>query len=195
MKGRSRTRWTWTVIAVAVTLVFVAGCSKKQTVKSTDTSPAQAQAAPALPPEKPITSETVAPPAASAPTQTAKLAPEAGVVATQEMASHFSDIHFDFDKAVIREDAKPVLAGIAEYIKENPGTRLMIEGHCDERGTAEYNMALGDKRAENVSRYLAALGVPAGVLSPVSFGKEKPVDQGHDEGAWAKNRRAHFVRK
>ena len=193
MKGRSRTRWTWTVIAVAVTLVFVAGCSKKQTVKSTDTSPAQAQAAPGPPPKKPITSDTVAPPAA--PSQTAKLAPEAGVVATQEMASHFSDIHFDFDKAVIREDAKPVLAGIAEYIKENPGTRLMIEGHCDERGTAEYNMALGDKRAENVSRYLASLGVPAGVLSAVSFGKEKPVDQGHDEGAWAKNRRAHFVRK
>ncbi len=80
-------------------------------------------------------------------------------------------------------------------MKKNPGAKLLIEGHCDERGTAEYNMALGERRATAVKNYLVSLGVPKAALSTVSFGKEKPLDPGHDEEAWAKNRRAHFVLK
>jgi len=80
-------------------------------------------------------------------------------------------------------------------MKRNINARLVVEGHCDERGTAEYNMALGDRRAESAKRYLVLLGVPEGILSTVSYGKEKPVDTGHTEDAWAKNRRAHFVLK
>jgi peptidoglycan-associated lipoprotein len=80
-------------------------------------------------------------------------------------------------------------------MKKHPNAKLQIEGHCDERGTAEYNMALGERRATAVMTYLGSLGVPKAALSTVSFGKEKPLDPGHNEGAWAKNRRAHFVLK
>ena len=119
---------------------------------------------------------------------------QAGVAATEEKASPFQDIHFDFDQSVIRDDAKPVLAGIAAYLAKNPKTQMVIEGHCDSRGTAEYNMALGDRRAEATRKYLAALGVKA-AMSTVSYGKEKPIAQGENEEAWAKNRRAHFLVK
>ncbi|MBP2683653.1 MAG: peptidoglycan-associated lipoprotein, partial [Deltaproteobacteria bacterium] len=76
-----------------------------------------------------------------------------------------------------------------------PRAKLLIEGHCDERGTAEYNLALGERRAVAVMNYLVSLGVPKGNLSTISFGEERPLDPGHDEGAWARNRRAHFVLK
>jgi peptidoglycan-associated lipoprotein len=97
--------------------------------------------------------------------------------------------------SVVRADAKPILSSVADYLKKNKGAKLVIEGHCDERGTAEYNMALGDRRAEAARAYLASLGVPASALSTVSFGKEKPLDPGNNDVAWAKNRRAHFVVK
>jgi peptidoglycan-associated lipoprotein len=117
----------------------------------------------------------------------------AGIAATQEKPSPFEDIHFDYDKSFIREDAKPALQKVADYLKKNPGASMVIEGHCDERGTAEYNMALGERRAESAKSYLVSLGVKSGGFSTVSFGEEKPVDPGQNEGAWAKNRRAHFV--
>ena len=84
---------------------------------------------------------------------------------------------------------------MAEFLKNNPGAAVLIEGHCDERGTPEYNMALGERRAASAKSYLVSLGVKGGGLSTVSFGEEKPVDPGHNEEAWAKNRRAHFVVK
>ena len=84
---------------------------------------------------------------------------------------------------------------VADYLKAHPNAQMLIEGHCDERGTAEYNMALGERRATAVMTYLVSLGVPKGTLSTVSFGKERPLDPGHNEEAWAKNRRAHFVLK
>jgi peptidoglycan-associated lipoprotein len=203
MKGRSRTRWAWTLVAVAVILLIAAGCSKKQTVKSTEEAPPAA----AVPAPKPagtppgtIATEPVkpeippAPPAAAVTPRTTET-DRAGVAATQERLSSFQDIHFDFDKALIRDDAKPALMSVADYLKKTQGAEVLIEGHCDERGTAEYNMALGERRAESIRSYLVTLGVSPGVLSIASFGKEKPADQGHDEAAWARNRRAHFVRK
>lgn len=116
-----------------------------------------------------------------------------GIGATQEKASPFQDIRFDFDQSTIREDARPILAGIAAYMAKNPGAQLIIEGHCDSRGTAEYNMALGERRAEAARKYLTALGVKAGALQTVSYGKEKPFMQGETEEAWAMNRRGHFL--
>ena len=120
---------------------------------------------------------------------------EAGVAATMEKPSQFPDIHFDFDQSFIREDAKPTLHQVADYLRKNAGASILIEGHCDERGTAEYNIALGERRAESTKSYLVSLGVRAGALTTVSFGEEKPLDPGHTEEAWAMNRRAHFVRK
>jgi peptidoglycan-associated lipoprotein len=105
----------------------------------------------------------------------------------------FENIRFDFDKSFIREDAKPILQAVADYLKKNPGAKILIEGHCDERGTSEYNMALGDRRAHAARKYLEALGVPRSRLSTISYGEERPLDPGHDEEAWAKNRRAAFV--
>jgi peptidoglycan-associated lipoprotein len=122
-------------------------------------------------------------------------AAEAGVAVTQEQPSRFPDVLFDFDKADLREDGKRTCQAVAEFLRQNPKARLLIEGHCDERGTPEYNLALGERRAVAVRNYIVSLGIPKGVLSTVSFGEERPLDPGHTEEAWAKNRRAHFVAK
>ncbi len=101
-------------------------------------------------------------------------------------------IHFDFDKADIRSEDMPVLSDNAAHIKQNSGLAVRIEGHCDERGTGEYNLALGDHRARAARDYLVSLGLPAQRLRTISYGKEKPLDAGHSEAAWAANRRAEF---
>ncbi len=103
------------------------------------------------------------------------------------------NIYFDFDKSFIRNDAKPVLEKVAAYMKETPGAKLQIEGHCDERGTSEYNIALGQRRADSAKKYLVHLGVDGNRLSTITYGEEKPADPGHNEAAWAKNRRGVFV--
>ena len=102
-------------------------------------------------------------------------------------------IQFDFDKYDLRPDALRTLDGNSERIKEYAQLRIRVEGHCDERGTVEYNLALGEKRARAARDYLVTRGVPAGRLRIISFGKERPVDPGHNEDAWAENRRAEFI--
>jgi len=99
-------------------------------------------------------------------------------------------IYFDYDSFVIQDEYRPILEAHAKALRANPNKGLVIEGHTDERGGSEYNLALGQKRAESVLKALVLLGVPAGQLEAVSFGKERPLDPGHDEAAWAKNRRA-----
>lgn len=108
-------------------------------------------------------------------------------------AGRFQDIYFVFDSYSVRSEDIPVLKGIAAWLESNPAVKLMIEGHCDERGTTDYNLALGQKRAEAVKSYLVRLGVSEPRIKAVSFGKETPVDPGHTEDAWSRNRRAHFT--
>ena len=103
------------------------------------------------------------------------------------------DIYFDFDKYEVRPQDIGILKENAALIMKNPSLKIQIEGHCDERGTAEYNLALGERRANSAKRYLVSLGIPADRLSTISYGKEMPVDPAHNEEAWAKNRRAHFI--
>jgi len=103
------------------------------------------------------------------------------------------DVHFDFDRYDIRPEDGPVLNENAALLMKSPAVKVQIEGHCDERGTAEYNLALGERRANSTKKYLVSLGVPPDHLSTISYGKEAPLDPGHHEEAWAKNRRAHFV--
>ncbi len=103
------------------------------------------------------------------------------------------DIYFDFDSSELGDTAKELLFQKAKWLRSNPKASVIIEGHCDERGTNAYNIALGDSRAESAKSYLAALGVEADRLSKISYGEERPVDSGSGEEAWAKNRRAHFV--
>src|SRR6184192_4335097 len=104
------------------------------------------------------------------------------------------DAYFDYDKADIREDARPALSSTAEFFKAHPSVKATIEGHCDERGSTEYNLGLGDRRAAAVKQYLVSLGVSAGQLTTVSFGKEKPFCMEHGEPCWQQNRRGHFVK-
>ena len=101
-------------------------------------------------------------------------------------------IHFDFDKYDIRPDARPQLEEIAAYMRANPADQVVIEGHCDERGTEEYNMALGERRAMAARSYLESLGIASDRLHTISFGKERPLDPRSDEQAWALNRRCEF---
>ena len=102
-------------------------------------------------------------------------------------------VHFDFDKYFIREDAKPVLEANAAWLKKYNSVKVLIEGHCDERGTEEYNLALGEKRAKSTSDYLASLGITPARLKIISYGKSQPLDPGHNEVAWQKNRRSQFT--
>ncbi len=117
--------------------------------------------------------------------------PEKVEPARPELA--LDDVYFAFDSFKIESNQVSALENNAKWIKDNPGVVVTIEGHCDERGTVEYNLALGERRADAARDYLVALGVDASRLKTISYGKSKPVDEGHNEAAWAKNRRAHFV--
>jgi peptidoglycan-associated lipoprotein len=103
------------------------------------------------------------------------------------------DIYFEFDSSVLLPMAREALSRKADWLRENPDTSIIIEGHCDERGTNAYNIALGDRRAETAKAYLVDLGIDEVLLTTISYGEERPVDPGHNEEAWAKNRRTHFV--
>ncbi len=102
-------------------------------------------------------------------------------------------VYFDFDKSSIRDDQKARITGNADFMKSNHGSRISIEGNCDERGTNEYNMALGERRAQTAKKYLTNLGVSSSRMTTVSYGEEKPLLYGHDEYSWAQNRRDDFV--
>jgi peptidoglycan-associated lipoprotein len=119
---------------------------------------------------------------------------ESGSVLTGALAG-LKSIYFDFDKYNLRDDAKRTLETNAKLLMENSRTRIAIEGHCDERGTNEYNLALGEKRASAARDYLIRLGVDAAQISVISYGEERPVSMGHDEESWAKNRRGEFAPK
>lgn len=102
-------------------------------------------------------------------------------------------VYFDFDKFFIRDDAKPVLESNAAFLKKWRSVKVLIEGHCDERGTEEYNLALGEKRAKSAYDYLISLGISADRMKIISYGKSQPIDMGHDEMAWQNNRRGQFT--
>jgi peptidoglycan-associated lipoprotein len=108
-------------------------------------------------------------------------------------SSLLKDIHFDFDKYDIRPGDAALLKENAALLNKYPNVKVQVEGHCDERGTVEYNLALGERRANQAKNYLVSLGISSARISTISYGKEKPLDPGHNEEAWAKNRRAHTV--
>jgi peptidoglycan-associated lipoprotein len=114
----------------------------------------------------------------------------------QDLLNRIQDAYFDYDKHTIRPDAEAALKTdaqtLADIIRQYPDFKLAVEGHCDERGSEEYNLALGDARAKQAKEYLAGLGLPADQLKIISYGKDKPVCTDHDEDCWQKNRRAHI---
>jgi len=182
------------VVTAAVVLVLLAtGCARRPAITQA-AAPPPTGANIVVPPPAPA--PVAAPPApapaeaAPAPVVTARPAPEQFTPAPQ-----LPDIHFDFDKFTIRADAAKTLRTSAEWLKGNPNQALLIEGHCDERGTEAYNLALGDRRAKAAMDFLVALGVPAARISVVSYGEQRPECSEKTEECWRRNRRAHFVLK
>lgn len=173
-----RSPWTLILlIAVALTLALTSGCSSRKKVEGG-----------AEPPPPPPT-QTEAPPVEEPP-------PPATTPPTDENAqANLQDAYFDYDDAGLRDDAKSALESNAKYMEGHTRVNVVIEGHCDERGSVEYNLALGEKRARAAKEYLTTYGVNAGRVTTISYGKERPFDPGHNEEAWARNRRAHFVAK
>ena len=102
-------------------------------------------------------------------------------------------VHFDFDSSVVKSSEKPLVAAVASYLKANPAHAVRVEGHCDERGTEEYNRSLGERRALALRENLIGLGIDSSRLETATFGKDRPVDPAHDEAAWKKNRRGEFI--
>jgi peptidoglycan-associated lipoprotein len=116
-----------------------------------------------------------------------------GIEGVVHESSMLKDVRFDFDRYNIRPTETEILKGNVALLKKYPGMKFQIEGHCDERGTSEYNLALGERRANSIMKYLVSLGIESNRISTISYGEERPFDPGHNEDAWAKNRRAHFV--
>lgn len=186
-----------TVIAVAAVALLTAACAKKKVAAVPPPPPVPASAPAATPQAAPPPTHTAAtqPPAASAP---APRFPNAVTRARiDELLAKIEDAYFDYDKASLRPDALKALEAdsteLRDILKDYPDYKLTIEGHCDERGSAEYNIALGDKRAEAAKDYLVQVGIPAAQLNEISYGKERPVCQNHDEDCWQRNRRVHIV--
>jgi peptidoglycan-associated lipoprotein len=115
------------------------------------------------------------------------------VAKAPDMTVMQEDIYFEFDKSTLTPSAQDNLLRKAEWLRENADATITIEGNCDERGTNEYNLALGDRRAESAKAFLVDLGIDSARISTISYGEERPVDPRHNEEAWAKNRRDHFV--
>jgi peptidoglycan-associated lipoprotein len=166
--------------------VFVLwGCPKKAEVT---TSPETQEAAPAK--EEPKVEQKAEPMKEEAKPEAAKEEPQERAAAG---AAGLQPIYFDFDRSFIRDDAKAAMKANAEYLKANPNVKIKIEGNCDERGTKEYNQALGQRRATSAKKYLTDMGISAKRISLISYGKEKPSCTEHTEDCWQKNRRDDFV--
>ena len=190
-----------TSLVVSIFAMALVGCAQKESVKSEEPV---VPAVTVLPEQVPVipAPEPSPPPPPPVPEQKTAEVPEKGLL--EELAKVavppkpdkkvvLDTVHFDFDKSDLREPDRAVLDKNAGILMKESRVNVLVEGHCDERGSAEYNLALGERRALSAMKYLVILGVPATRLSIISYGEEKPVDPGHDEDAWARNRRAEFV--
>jgi peptidoglycan-associated lipoprotein len=176
---------TLTVIALVATamLTFSTACKKKPPKSTEDTRPPVSKA--------PDT--TVAPPPPSSTRKDVEADVLSMDIAAMNKKGYLSDAFFDYDQADLREDARSALAANSEWLKKYPSVQILMEGHCDERGTAAYNLALGERRANAAKDYLGSLGVDGSRLRTVSYGKERPFCTESSESCWQQNRRAHFV--
>jgi len=168
-------------------------------------APPQVAVAPPPPPPPPPAATAPPPPPPPAPPAPAPPPPAAPAPLTEEQIfarktldqlnqeKPLTDVFFDLDEATVREDAKAPLQADADWMKKWTSTQVSIEGHCDSRGSAEYNLALGSRRANAVKEYLASLGVSAARVTVISKGKEQPVCTDNNESCWQQNRRGHFV--
>ena len=173
------------VLVVLAAVAAFPACGKKKVAPAPPPAPVTPEAPPPAP---------APPPRVEAPVQVDEYTRLKAMSAEElDKLGLFGDVRFDYDKADIRESERAALSKNADLLKKYDFiAQVTLEGHCDERGTVEYNLALGEQRAKVAADYLGTLGVSAQRLSTVSYGKERPIESGHDEAAWAKNRRAHF---
>ncbi len=162
-----------TLLLSAALIAFMAGCAKKPQVEAPTTKTPVGETKPTTPPESTKSTEPV----------------------ETEPSSRFAAIYFDFDKYNLTEDALGALKKNVEVMKQDPNINITIEGNCDERGTVEYNLALGERRAKSARDYLISSGIKSNRISIISYGKERPKAMGHDESSWGQNRRDDFVEK
>ncbi len=193
MENRSRMRILFTV-AVLVGSLALLGCPKRPEVIQAAPAaigPGAAPPAPApAPPPPPVVQAPAPPPPAPPPVVQAPAPPPP---APPPAPAPLKDVFFDTNKFNIREDQKAALNDNVTWLKANPRVKITIEGHCDERGTIEYNLALGERRAKAGKDYLVAAGIAADRIAIISYGKERPFVLGHDEAAWKWNRRDHIL--
>jgi peptidoglycan-associated lipoprotein len=175
-------------VFLVLILVFLYGCQQKA-VKQPESQPTGQEMGQELQDQKeqePISEQEVA---SIESKDISKISPKYKA----ETEGMFEDILFDYDKYNINDEYKPVLQSISSWMMKNSSAKLLIEGHCDERGTNEYNLALGDRRAKATKDFLRSLGVSSARMDIISYGEEKPLCSDQNEGCWSKNRRAHFV--
>jgi peptidoglycan-associated lipoprotein len=178
------TRMPSTALVAGLAALLMAGCSSKpKAAAAPEAKPVVTSASPTAVPEAPPAVREEPRPQAQARVSVDEL----------NRRGYLKDTFFDYDRHEIRQDQRDVLAKDAAWLQERPEVKVMVEGHCDERGTAQYNMALGQQRAQVVKDYLVQLGIDASRIQIISYGKEKPFDTGHDDKAWAQNRRDHFL--
>ncbi|MEW6584881.1 MAG: peptidoglycan-associated lipoprotein Pal [Nitrospirota bacterium] len=184
-------------IALFIAVFTVVGCQEKRVVKPEQPLPPQQQEQPSAAKKEPSQmergTERMRPQEQITEQALAKAEVSEEPSRFKEERGLFEDVYFDYDKYDVRDDAKPILQKVASWLLKNTKAKLSVEGHCDERGTNEYNLALGDRRAKAVRDYLIALGVGSGRIEMVSYGEEKPACAEQTESCWAKNRRSHFV--
>ena len=175
---------------LAIVAMTGAACAKKKPPVAKPTTPPPAGSSTSRPAEPPTPVNEPQPVPAEPGTPDVLTSGDLDAISKN---SPFQPLFFGYDQSEVSAEGQQVLNANAEIMKKYPTWVITIEGHADERGTAEYNLALGERRALAARNYLVSLGIPADRLRTVSYGKEFPFDPGHDEAAWAKNRRAHFV--
>ena len=192
---------SWGSLSVIVLLLTVplASCAKRPAVtQASAPAPAPGDMGRARMPPAPPPAPSPQPSAPAAPSRPVP-APPSGPArpSPREFAEipQLKDIHFEFDKYEIRPADAKVLDANADWLRANPATLVLVEGHCDERGTNEYNLALGERRARAATNYLVSRGIPASRMSVISYGEEHPVCTERGESCWSRNRRAHFLAK
>ena len=180
-----------------VLLILVPACRTKKTPVEPKVTPTETMEAPSIPPPPPM--ETTVPDepdfVESTPTVEAFPSDIEELNRYVQRQRYIRDAFYNYDEATLDDAAQAALTASATWLKskEGAGYSLLVEGHCDERGTEQYNLALGDKRANSAKDYLVTLGVDAGRIRTVSYGEERPFEEGHDDASWAQNRRAHLV--
>jgi peptidoglycan-associated lipoprotein len=188
-----------TVIAIAAVSLIAAGCTKKHPVAQTapPAAPAASQPEVRRPEPAPTPKPAAEKPAVVAETPKSRYPDAATRRKIEELLARIQDAYFDYDRHSLRTDAQQTLDANAKelgnIVREYPDYKMQVQGYCDERGSAEYNLALGEKRAQTAKEYLVSMGVPAEQLTTISYGKEQKACSEHDESCWQKNRRVHIV--